>query len=185
MRWPIAITLVFSLLVCSDFPTAAEAQERSVMVSPNQPMPDLSTLPEESEISNCSLVDALLLYIPNRILDFIDIFRADVGFGPSEGAVARVTKYGQAGSRSMDPSSLRIGLMGRRLPVMLETSNERGFGPSFKKSSQRKVCWGEIGAGLDLWIAGAYVGACPDELVDFAAGLLMFDLKDDDYISFE
>ena len=50
----------------------------------------------------------VLLYIPNRVLDLIDVFRIDVGIGASVGGVVRVTKYAQGGYRQMLPVSLRV-----------------------------------------------------------------------------
>ena len=47
-----------------------------------------------------SITQRVLLYIPNRVVDFLDIFRVDVGAGPSVGGVIRVTKYAQAGMRT-------------------------------------------------------------------------------------
>lgn len=122
-----------------------------------------------------------LLWIPNRVADFIDVFRVDVGVGPSAGAVVRITEYGQFGYRQMMPGSLRIGDFGRDWPVIVERSNEFGAGPGYASSRDREVCPGEVGAGLDLFIAGAYGGICVDELADFVAGIFFADLKDDDF----
>jgi hypothetical protein len=122
----------------------------------------------------------ILLWVPNRVLDLIDIFRLDVGVGPSFGAVVRVTKYGQLGYRQMAPASLRIGDFGRQMPVLIESSNEFGVGPAYVDSADRKVCDGEIGLGADVLVAGAYGGVCVDEFADFVAGLFFIDLKDDD-----
>lgn len=122
-----------------------------------------------------------LLWVPNRLLDFIDIFRVDAGVGPAFGAVARVTKWGQLGYRQMAPASVRIGDLGRRFPIMVESSNEFGVGPTYLDSSDRKVCPGEIGLGGDLVIAGLYAGVCVDEVADFLAGIFLIDLKDDDW----
>lgn len=125
-------------------------------------------------------VKKALLWLPNRILDFIDVFRADVGVGPSVGAVVRATRWAQAGSRTMAPVSVRFGLMGRRSPVMFERSNEVGISPAFAGSKDRKICKGEIGAGLDLIIVGGYLGICTDEVADFVAGIFTFDINHDD-----
>ena len=122
----------------------------------------------------------ILLWVPNRVLDLIDIFRLDVGVGPSFGAVVRVTKYGQLGYRQMAPASLRIGDFGRQMPVLIESSNEFGVGPAYVDSADRKVCDGEIGLGADVLVAGAYGGVCVDEFADFVAGIFFIDLKDDD-----
>jgi hypothetical protein len=123
---------------------------------------------------------AVLLWAPNRVLDFIDIFRVDVGFGFSRGAVLRLTKYGQVGYRTMNPASLRIGDFGRRAPYLMEHSSEFGIGPTFVQSKDRHVCTGELGIGADVFVAGAYVGICPEEAVDFLAGIFFLDFEKDD-----
>lgn len=122
----------------------------------------------------------VLLWLPNRVLDLIDVFRIDVGVGPSFGAVVRVTKYGQVGFREVMPASIRVGDFGRQMPVLLETSNEFGVGPAYVDSADRKVCDGELGVGADALVAGAYAGVCVDEFADFLAGIFFIDLKDDD-----
>lgn len=122
----------------------------------------------------------VLLWLPNRVLDLIDVFRFDVGVGPSFGAVVRVTKYGQVGFREVMPASIRVGDFGRQMPFLLETSNEFGVGPAYVDSADRKVCDGEIGLGADALVAGAYAGVCVDEFADFVAGIFFIDLKDDD-----
>jgi hypothetical protein len=119
-------------------------------------------------------------WLPNRLLDFLDIFRLDLGVGPATGAVVRLSKYAQAGVRDMNPASLRIGLMGRRAPIMLEKSNEIGVGPGFNESSQRQICKAEVGLGLDPIIVGIYAGICLDEALDFGVGLFGYDYLGDD-----
>jgi hypothetical protein len=122
----------------------------------------------------------VLLYIPNRIIDFIDIFRVDVGVGASVGAVVRVTKYAQAGYRQMLPVSFRVGDFGRQFPALVETSNEIGVSPLFKQSADREVCKAEIGLGADALVVGAYGGICLDEVADFLGGIFLIDFKGDD-----
>lgn len=149
-----------------------------VIASPKQPWVDLAI----SQVNpNSPWWSVALLYIPNRLLDLIDIFRLDVGVGPSVGAVVRVTEYGQLGYRQMLPMSLRVGDLGRRFPAMLETSNEFGVGPAYVDSTDRPVCPGELGLGGDVLVAGAYAGVCVDEVVDFLGGLLLIDFKNDDF----
>jgi hypothetical protein len=63
---------------------------------------------------------------------------------------------------------------------MLEHSSELGLGPGFIQSHDRTVCKGELGAGADLFIAGAYGGVCIDELIDFVAGIFFLDVSGDD-----
>ena len=122
----------------------------------------------------------VLLYIPNRLLDLIDVFRVDVGVGSSIGGVVRVTEYAQAGYRQMLPVSLRVGDFGRQFPALVETSNEIGVSPAFKQSADREVCQAEIGLGADILLIGAYGGVCLDEVADFIGGIFLIDLKGDD-----
>lgn len=134
---------------------------------------------ERAEREDRSLITDVLLWLPNRLLDATDIVRADVGVGLAGGAVVRVTRPLQAGVRFVTPASARVGLMGRRAPLMIESSSEFGIGPAFKGSKDRKVCVAEVGIGVDL-IAGAYLGICADAIPDFLAGFLFFDPSDDD-----
>lgn len=161
--------------------TGYEDDDQSVAVSPKKPWGDF-TLSESSSGSSKSTPwwARVLLWAPNRVLDFIDIFRVDVGAGPSIGAVLRFTKYGQVGYRMMAPLSVRVGAFGRRVPVLLERSNEIGAGPAFLESHDRKVCKGELGLGADLFIVGAYGGVCVEEVLDFVAGIFFFDVMRDD-----
>jgi hypothetical protein len=122
----------------------------------------------------------VLLWVPNRVLDLIDVFRVDVGVGPAVGGVVRVTEYAQAGYRQMLPASLRIGDFGRQMPIVVEATNEMGISPLFIESKERNPCPGEVGFGADILLVGAYGGVCVDEAVDFLAGIFFIDLKDDD-----
>ena len=147
-------------------------------VSPKPPWGEAPFAQEAGEPS-FSWVD-VALWLPNRLMDFIDIFRFDIGIGPAHGAVVRITKYAQAGYRRMTPGSLRLGDFGRRPPAMIEEDGESGVSPYYRESSDRPVCPGEIGAGADLLAVGAYGGVCVDELADFVAGIFFIDLKEDD-----
>lgn len=150
----------------------------SAVASPKAPWGQFDVVEEEAPPP---VWMQILDWFPNRLVDFIDIFRVDVGVGPAYGAVARVTKWGQFGYRQMAPFSVRVGPRGRRFPAMIESSSEIGIGPAFIESKDREVCSGELGAGIDL-IAGGYIGVCVDELFDFAAGVFFWDPKDDDPI---
>lgn len=159
-------------------PASEDSEEDFVEASPKRGWGEFKVI---EEAANRPWWQQAFLWIPNRVADFIDIFRVDVGVGPSAGAVLRITEYGQLGYRQMMPGSLRIGDFGRRLPLVVEASNEFGAGPGFKNSKDREVCPGEVGAGLDLLLVGAYGGICFDELADFVAGIFMADFKDDDF----
>lgn len=151
-----------------------------VGASPRQPWGDFALDQPENSSSKSPWWAQVLLWIPNRVMDFIDIFRADVGVGPSLGGVVRFTRYGQVGYRQMTPLSVRVGLFGRKAPVLLEHSSEFGVGPGFISSKDRSVCKAEVGLGADAFIAGAYAGVCVDEVLDFVAGLFFLDVSGDD-----
>ena len=178
-KLPLA-ALAAVLLFSSPFNSAAQEEDQDasweeVTASPKE---GWNEIPKKEEHS---LARQIFLWIPNRIADLFDVFRVDVGVGPAAGAVVRVTEYGQAGYRQLLPVSVRAGLMGRRAPIMLEHGNEIGIGPIFAQSAQRKICPGELGAGVDILIVGGYAGLCFDELADFFGGLFLFDMKDDDW----
>jgi hypothetical protein len=149
-----------------------------VAASPKSPWGDFSVV-EEKEKRDPWYIQ-VLLWVPNRVMDFIDIFRVDAGLGPSYGGVIRLSKYAQAGYRKVNPASIRVGDFGRRAPVMAERSSEYGFGPNFVSSKDREICPGEVGVGADIGIAGLYGGVCVDEAADFLAGIFFMDLKHDD-----
>lgn len=127
-----------------------------------------------------SLATNVLLYIPNRILDLLDIIRIDVGVGPSAGAVVRITPYGQVGARFLLPISARAGLRGRKSPIFIEHTSEMGIGPAFLSSEARTPTILEVGAGLDFFVAGAYFGISFDSIADAVVGFVGYDLSDDD-----
>ena len=172
---------VLLLVCCTPLPAYAEVPpppEQHVEASPKQPWGEF-TLDARPNEKPEPLWAKILLWFPNRVLDFIDIFRVDVGVGPAYGAVARVTKYGQVGYRSVAPLSVRVGDFGRTSPILLEHSSEMGIGPAYLESKDRKVCNSEIGLGADL-LVGVYAGICVEEVLDFAAGLFFLDVKKDD-----
>jgi len=177
--------LLFSCLVVTDAIAQDGTQPAKelpppVAVSPKEPWPEFKA-GEAPPLESTPWWEQALLWVPNRIADLIDIFRVDVGVGPAVGGVVRVTKYGQVGYRMMMPASFRGGLFGRKAPVLVESSNEFGVGPLYVNSSDRKVCTGELGLGLDVLVLGGYGGICVEEVADFVAGIFFLDLRDDDW----
>lgn len=182
-RLPLAIVLVLGAIVsltqcvrADDLATQPGYQDL-VPTSPKEPWGALGPTQVNEGTPWWSEV---LLYIPNRVMDLIDVFRVDVGVGSSIGGVVRVTKYAQAGYRQMAPVSLRVGDFGRQFPALVETSNEMGISPAFKQSADREVCKAEIGLGADVLLVGAYGGICLDEVADFIGGIFLIDFKGDD-----
>lgn len=182
--WRFTLALLTALVLLPHI-NSSHAQEQGVTpgyqdlvpTSPKEAWRDLATV----EVNEGTPWWAeVLLYVPNRILDLIDVFRVDVGVGASVGGVVRVTEYVQAGYRQMMPVSLRVGDFGRQFPVVVESSNEIGISPAFKQSADRDVCTAELGLGLDVLVVGGYGGICLDELADFLGGIFLVDFKGDD-----
>lgn len=128
-----------------------------------------------------SFLRKVLWYLPNRVIDLIDIFKFDVGLGASAGLVLRVTRYGQMGGRIVNPLSVRIGLRGRELPFFFERESEYGFCSSFTQSESRHITPFELGLGADLGI-GIYAGVSFDEIADFLLGFFLLDINHDDLV---
>ncbi len=161
-------------------------------------MPPRSVIAEESdtETSNTetkdsdsghSFVVGALLYIPNRVLDLLDIVRLRVRVGPGLAGGVRATKVAQAYLGTY--ATVYAGLPGPRLrqtpksPVGLESHNgvslslfdataDGGIGPEYSST--------EFGGGAQLGIIGFEFGIDPVEIADFATGLVTVDLRDDD-----
>ena len=170
------ILLALAILILPHF-ALAQDPNTSAEVSPKQGWGDFDVVEQDTSIP---FWQEVLLWPVNRVLDFIDVFRLDVGAGATYGGVVRLSKYGQMGYRVADPGSLRIGNFGRAAPFIIEDSSEKGFGPNFKESEDREVLTGEVGVGADLYLVGAYGGVCLEEVFDFAAGLVFLDPMDDD-----
>lgn len=134
-----------------------------------------------------SIAHQVLLYLPNRLLDVLDIVRVRVRVGPGVAASVRATKYVQAYLGAY--GSVYGGLPGPRMrpmprsPLGLEDSAglkvsvfdatvDGGFGPDYSPT--------EVGAGVQLAILGFDVGIDPWEIVDFVGGILTFDVREDD-----
>ena len=177
--------MVFRIRFCATLTTLIllssplRADDDQVAVSPKNPWGDFTVVDESEASGGKPWWEHVMLWIPNRVMDALDVVHLDLGIGPAVGVAARVTKYGQLGYRQIAPFSLRGGLFGRKAPVMVETSNEFGIGPGYVNSKDRKICNGEVGLGADL-IIGGYVGVCSEELLDFLAGLVFLDVSNDD-----
>lgn len=123
-------------------------------------------------------LDMVLLYIPNRALDFIDIFRINIGLGYGAGINLRLTELAEVGFGKYETT--RFGMKGRVLPVYEENIDEAGiaFFGYVNGCLQRDPT--EIGADLHLGIIGAQAAISVAEIADFIAGFILIDLQGDD-----
>jgi hypothetical protein len=143
---------------------------------------------EATEQPKHGFVHKLLLYIPNRVLDALDMVRCRVRVGPGLALDVRATEYADVFIGTY--ASVYAGLPGPRmrktphLPVGIESlsgievsvadlSAGAGFGPDYSST--------EIGVGIQALIVGADVGVDPMEIIDFIGGLFLLDPRRDDF----
>jgi len=135
-----------------------------------------------------STLHKLVWYIPDRALDLLDIVRLRVRVGPGLAVGVRATKVAQLYVGSY--TAVYAGLPGPRrrsfpkFPIGLESYNgvavsvaeatiSGPIGPDYSPT--------EFGISLHPAIIGIDAGIDPVEIVDFLAGLLFIDLRDDDF----
>lgn len=133
------------------------------------------------------VVHKIVLYIPNRVFDLVDIVRVRARVGPGVAAGARVTEAADLylGSYASVFAGLPGPRMGREIPIPagLETKSgveasvadatvEGTFGPGYSPT--------EVGLSLHPILVGADVGIDPVEILDFIVGIVNLDLRKDD-----
>ncbi len=154
-------------------------------------------------------VDTILLYLPNRIVDFVDIFSLNLGFGPKIKAEFRLTRAFSFGS-GIGVSALMIKDYNRQYGFGLENGWDGYFTCIFAEDTERKPTtrlvkeyWyhesGIPNPGSDIY--NVYTGARdyweigvdaalmvdfhfalhPIDIADFFTGLVCIDLKGDDF----
>lgn len=126
-----------------------------------------------------------LLYIPNRVVDALDLAHVGLAFGPALGLEAQVTRalrFEQAAG-----TTFGLGWFGRGGEPLQAGSYERRFlGPSEPPPTYEERIWHtpfwDVSLHLHLFFVTVYVGVAPlDEGFDLLTGLFTYDLKGDDY----
>ncbi len=160
----------------SDYQNAA-----SQPATPSSPARMVEAEPEQG------LGHKVLWYVPNRLLDLVDIFRFRLRAGPGLAANVRLTDYadvyigtyytafvGLPGPR-MQPAirppwgmEYEKGLKLMGVDATDDLAHEPGYSPT------------EFNAGLQLLILGVEIGFDPVEFGDFFSGFVMIDLRGDD-----
>ncbi len=135
-----------------------------------------------------STLHKVLCYLPNRVFDIFDLFRARVRVGPGLGGGFRVTKVAQLylgssvtlygglpGPRQHPKVPLPVGveLNNKAAISVLDASADAGLGPDYSPT--------EVGAGFQLVILGVDIGFDPVEIVDLFGGIAGFDPRNDDF----
>ena len=162
-----------------------------------------------SSVAKAGAGDTILLYIPNRIVDMMDVFSMTVGFGPAIGAKVQCTKYiavgGEVGftaqmikginrqygfgvENGWDASFLMISAENRERDEAIGTVKNYYYS-STGVPSMDKIPYDFHKGAQDFWAVGAKIAALieikaeinPVEIVDFVLGWLFIDIKDDDF----
>lgn len=129
----------------------------------------------------------LLFYFPNRILDIFDIARLRLRVGPGLSFGARLTEPLSIVIGGHE--SVFVGLPGPRLAPVVKfpagIENESGLGIHFFDGNNLDkntpdYSFSEIGYSLHALIIGGDVDVDPMEIADLIAGLVLFDLRNDD-----
>jgi hypothetical protein len=162
-----------------------------------------------SNLVKAEAMDTILLYIPNRIVDFADVVSGTLGFGPAIGAEAQVTQWLAMGGDA-GPTVQMVKGINRQYGF----TKESGWNSSFLMvSAERKERDGSVGSvkdyyyystgvpyfdkvpydfhngAKDFWAIGAQFKALVDigiyvhpvELVDAVLGIFFIDIKGDDF----
>lgn len=143
-------------------------------------------LPVPGLQARCSAASShpILMYVPNRIFDLLDIFRIRVRVGPGIAVGVRATKPGSIFFGSYE--TVFAGLPGPRgeadIPVPAGLEVRGGVQASVLDLSNQGPYYDPLEIGLEVQplIAGVNIGIGLFEIVDFATGFLFIDFPNDD-----
>lgn len=176
-----ARALVLALALCLAGPRIAFAEPEAA--------PAADTKAAEPAKEPKGIGHRLLLWIPNRVFDVLDLVRFRVRVGPGVSVDARVTELVDVSLGAH--ATVFVGLHGPRnepqvpWPVGFETlataevsvaqkgTDEGRFGPQYGPL--------ETGAGFQAGIIGLDIGVEPYDALDLLAGIFLFDPKGDDF----
>lgn len=177
MRVKHTLALALCSLLCLADPARTE---------PTSDPPASAAPAAPTEPAHC-LGHKILMYLPNRLLDLVDIFRCRLRAGPGLAADARVTIYAANFIGQYD--AVYAGLPGpRRAPVLplpvgrealkgllvmgVDATDATPYPPHYSDS--------EMTLGVHALLVGLDLGFDPVELGDFLTGWVMIDIAGDD-----
>lgn len=168
-----SVGLVF-LFACSLLAGCASPQRSDAFFSP------------DAGFSGGSIGRTALLYLPNRLVDLVDIVHVGYGIGPGFGVEIHPTGCARLGAVA-GLGDVGLAWLGRRAsPLQADALYARASAGSHEAKagiSERRwrfPQW-DIGVHYHALLDMAYVGIAPDEVVDFVAGLVTYDTKKDDF----
>ncbi|WFB35928.1 hypothetical protein P3T73_17380 [Kiritimatiellota bacterium B12222] len=180
MRFRFAGLIVWLLLMCTTFAESEAMIEAFVLESAPVEM--------EEKVAKPGWISKTLWYLPNRVFDFVDMFRLRLEVGPGIGVGARFTDdFSFYGGNS---KNVYLGLPGPRekvmFPALMGLEEKRGVvllgvDASDVLPHPPDYEYSEIGASVHLLVIGADVGFSTVELLDFFAGWIGKDYQHDDF----
>lgn len=135
--------------------------------------------------ADAGIIKSIVMYVPNRVFDLMDIFRIRVRVGPGLSVGARATEV--ASFYLGRHNTLYVGLPGPRgrhkIPWPAGLENRGGIQASIADFTATKPYYDplEIGFEIQPVIVGVNIGIGPLEILDFLTGLLFIDVQDDDF----
>lgn len=125
----------------------------------------------------------ILLYLPNRILDLLEVVRLGVHVGPGIGLDLRITKLVQLAADTS--ANVGVAWQGRdKLPLVGQIYHTTAIGPVRVGAGvglRYKHTLSEISITANIGLAGLFVAYDSVELLDFLFGWTTYDLKKDDW----
>jgi hypothetical protein len=175
------------LLPLSMLLLAACATAPGVPPAPRISLAPVDPPPQEEDDDSGGVVSGILLYLPNRLFDLLDVVRARVRVGPGLALDLRATEFADLYLGAY--TSVFVGLPGPRgepeinWPFGIESlagvevsvadaSTGVGTDPGYGSF--------EFGIGVQAFLVGFDVGVDPWEALDFVAGLVTLDPGSDD-----
>lgn len=179
------VTIVLPLVACASRGPRPEAGRPPMMGAPyTRAAPEETNDKESESVAGIEMVGwTILMYLPNRVFDLFDMVRFGVDVGPGIGGQAKATDAAQL--QFVSRASVGAGLQGlRHLPVQASNESGAGVGP-VDLTPTAGFNWFESPTDVRIFahalLVGAHVAVDPVEIADFVTGLVLIDIRDDDY----
>lgn len=139
--------------------------------------------PDDGGAGALGVLEAIVFYLPNRLLDFGDVVRFGVNAGPGIGLDVQASEAARAAA--ITDTSVGVGYQTlRRLPVCARSRTLVAVGPvetpSLSPLGWRTRFW-DVGGEVHALLLGAHAYVNPFAILDAAAGILCFDPSEDDF----
>lgn len=182
---PLAVLFVVASGCATPRPFSTREFPREDMVAEKSPA--VEDQPTDKQ-KDKGILHEIVWYVPNRVLDFTDMFRFRVRAGLGLAANVRITKYADvyAGQYNAVYAGLPGPRMGKELGWVVGREQEKGLkllGVDATDDFVHEANYSptEFDAGIHLVVLGLEIGFDPVELGDFIVGLFLIDVREDDW----